>query len=172
MIKATVRIGALAVFVASVAAAQTFDTREEAWGLAVRNGVTVDEWDLVHVDSEQAAFVRKTWEPDSSVWIALFDTEDMTVTFGLSQIDCQNRTWGARQGAVRTWSGELVRTSEPEAPSYVVPGSVGEKVLIAACSVTGLRAPPPITLPIEPTRKEDRVYYNGPPVIVPGPPRN
>ncbi|MBJ7486111.1 energy transducer TonB [Brevundimonas sp.] len=30
--------------------------------------------------------------------------------------------------------------------------------------------PPPITLPIEPTKKEDRVEYTGPPVIVPGPP--
>lgn len=30
--------------------------------------------------------------------------------------------------------------------------------------------PPPITLPIEPTRKQDRVEYAGPPVIVPGPP--
>ncbi len=31
-------------------------------------------------------------------------------------------------------------------------------------------APPPITLPIEPTKKEDRVEYQGAPVIVPGPP--
>ncbi|WP_146113158.1 energy transducer TonB, partial [Brevundimonas sp. MYb31] len=30
--------------------------------------------------------------------------------------------------------------------------------------------PPPVTLPIEPTKKEDRVEYTGPPVIVPGPP--
>jgi Ca-activated chloride channel family protein len=30
--------------------------------------------------------------------------------------------------------------------------------------------PPPIALPIEPTKKEDRVEYQGPPVIVPGPP--
>ena len=30
--------------------------------------------------------------------------------------------------------------------------------------------PPPVTLPIEPTKKEDRVEYRGPPVIVPGPP--
>jgi len=27
-----------------------------------------------------------------------------------------------------------------------------------------------VTLPIEPTKKEDRVEYTGPPVIVPGPP--
>jgi protein TonB len=27
-----------------------------------------------------------------------------------------------------------------------------------------------VTLPIEPTKKEDRVEYKGPPVIVPGPP--
>ncbi len=31
-------------------------------------------------------------------------------------------------------------------------------------------SPPPVTLPIEPTKKEDRVEYRGPPVIVPGPP--
>ncbi|MFN5211415.1 energy transducer TonB, partial [Brevundimonas sp.] len=30
--------------------------------------------------------------------------------------------------------------------------------------------PPPVTLNIEPTKKEDRVEYAGPPVIVPGPP--
>ncbi|HWQ88120.1 TonB family protein, partial [Brevundimonas sp.] len=30
--------------------------------------------------------------------------------------------------------------------------------------------PPPVTLPIEPVKKEDRVEYTGPPVIVPGPP--
>ncbi|UQV19760.1 energy transducer TonB [Brevundimonas albigilva] len=30
--------------------------------------------------------------------------------------------------------------------------------------------PPPVTLPIEPTKKENRVEYSGPPVIVPGPP--
>lgn len=31
-------------------------------------------------------------------------------------------------------------------------------------------APPPITLPIEPTKKEDRVEYTGPAIVVPGPP--
>jgi protein TonB len=30
--------------------------------------------------------------------------------------------------------------------------------------------PPPVTLPIEPTKKEDRVEYEGPPQVVPGPP--
>ena len=30
--------------------------------------------------------------------------------------------------------------------------------------------PPPVTLPIAPTKKEDRVEYSGPPVVVPGPP--
>ncbi|MFN5481942.1 MAG: energy transducer TonB, partial [Brevundimonas sp.] len=30
--------------------------------------------------------------------------------------------------------------------------------------------PPPVTLNIEPTKKEDRVEYAGPPVIGPGPP--
>ena len=30
--------------------------------------------------------------------------------------------------------------------------------------------PPPVTLPIEPVKKEDRVEYKDPPVIVPGPP--
>lgn len=36
--------------------------------------------------------------------------------------------------------------------------------------VTPNAPPPPITMPIEPTKKEDRVEYQGPPVIVPGPP--
>jgi protein TonB len=30
--------------------------------------------------------------------------------------------------------------------------------------------PPPVTLPIEPVKKEDRKEYTGPPVIIPGPP--
>ena len=32
------------------------------------------------------------------------------------------------------------------------------------------RPPPPVTVPIAPTMKQDRVEYSGPPVIVPGPP--
>lgn len=36
--------------------------------------------------------------------------------------------------------------------------------------VNGNAPPPPVTLPIEPTKKQDRVEYNGPPGIVPGPP--
>ena len=30
--------------------------------------------------------------------------------------------------------------------------------------------PPPVTVAVEPTKKEDRQEYTGPPVIVPGPP--
>ena len=32
------------------------------------------------------------------------------------------------------------------------------------------RPPPPVAVPIAPTKKEDRVQYSGPPVIAPGPP--
>lgn len=61
-----------------------------------------------------------------------------------------------------------LRPNSPEAYGRPAPMPVPARPQVS----TGLAnvGPPPITLPIEPTRKEDRVEYQGPPVIVPGPP--
>lgn len=49
-------------------------------------------------------------------------------------------------------------------------GGLRERVPYAGGPTGRFAPPPPVTLPIEPTKREDRVEYGGPPIIAPPPP--
>ena len=135
---------------------QSIDTHEEAWAIANRNGITREAWSEVYADASMAVFVRNQPVGGES-WIALVDADDLTVSLTLSSIDCARETWVSSQGSVRSWAGETIRATGQET-AQIVPGSVGSKVYERFCP-SGTSTTP------------GRRLYDGPPVIVPGPPR-
>lgn len=63
----------------------------------------------------------------------------------------------------------IAPVNPPYRPSPGTPVRGHDEITVAA-SRLAQAAPPPVTLPISPTLKEDRVEYRAPPVAVPGPP--
>jgi hypothetical protein len=151
------------------ASAQSFDTTDEAWAIAGRNGVTADTWTAVNVASDFAVFVQTEPTPARSTthWVAFVDADKLDFTLGLFAADCPGKRWRFLQQDTRDWRGGLLSSGGPTDFLFASPGSVGEAVVFNICKypviVPGppVRSPP-VTLPIEPTRKEDRVEYTGP----------
>ena len=131
---------------AALLAPQSLDTADEAWTVAVRNGITPAEWRMVSSDPQAAYFVKKG--SSTQRWTAAVDAADLTVTLMLLNATCSgtsNRFYFA-QTSTRDWRGGYLTESGPTEPQYAAPGSVGEMMVEAICK------PPPVTLPIAPSR--------------------
>ena len=148
-----VAIFALAlVGAAGVAVAQSIDSVDEAWAIASRNSVSPDEWTMAYVDNAQAAFIKNEPVSDSAYWVMMLDTEDLTSTLAVAQIECGRSSWSFGTSTIRSWSGEFISSSPGSAPDYVVPGSVGQAIYDRLCIGVPDSAGRTIWLPVQPNR--------------------
>jgi hypothetical protein len=130
---------------AALFAPQTIDGESEAWAIANRNGVLPAEWALISYNADAAHFVKKG--AGRRRWVAALETSDLTITLMLMDVTCASRQYQIVQANTRNWLGESVSDAGPGDPLYAAPGSAGELVVEEIC-----KAPPPVTLPIEPRR--------------------
>lgn len=150
----------LLALAASGAGAQTIDTHEEAWQIANRNGVTIDRWDLADASASSAAFIQRSGVGGASQsrWVAMLDATDMSFAQGIMAANCARGQYRFLQVTTRDWKGAFISSSVDTEAQYPSPNSVGEILFRRICPPIIVPGPP-ITLPIEPTRQEDRIEY-------------
>ena len=133
MLKITM-IASLALLAGS-ASAQSIDSVEEAWTIAKRNGVTPQQWDLVHVKQTEAAFLlNRSTGASSRFWVAYVDTADLSTVLMLVDFQCRDRTYQIAESSTRTWLGNETSSSGRNAVQSAPPGSIIERVLDTACA--------------------------------------
>lgn len=143
-----------AVAFGSAATAQSFDTLEEAWSVAARNGVDPATWTAVTQDERSAAFIKNTPEAAGPTvhWAAMIDADELDFSLFLLDFNCRDNRYRFLQQSSRDWRGNNLSSGGATDWAYADPGSVAESLFRQVCPLAVIVPGPPVTLPIEPRR--------------------